>query len=397
MRSPRWRRALGGALALMCCAGSAQTVAPPRDTEVSDPTRGTTAFNWSLPRGFPEPFVPAGNPMSEDKVRLGRLLFHEPRLSVTGQQACSTCHQPELAFTDGKARAVGATSQLHPRSAMSLTNVAYNAAFTWADPTIGSLEAQVLQPLFNEHPVEMGLTGRETQVIGALRREPRYATLFGRAFPESADPFSLANVARALASFERTLISGRSAFDRYVFDDDGSGMSAAARRGMALFYSPRIGCAQCHSGINFCGPPRTRRHPDVESIYANTGLYNTDGHGAYPPDAPGIAAVTGNPKDQGRFRVPTLRNVAVTAPYMHDGSIGTLAEVIDHYAAGGRQSPLGPATRNSHRDSRIRPFQVTAQERTDLVAFLESLTDAEFLRDTPARAPDPRTTPPARE
>ena len=181
---------------------------------------------------------------------------------------------------------------------------------------------------------------------------------------------SLANIARAIASFERTLISGHSAFDRYVFDDDGSGMSAAARRGMALFYSERIGCAQCHSGINFCGPLRTRRQPEVEPAYANTGLYNTDGHGAYPPDAQGIGAVTGSAQDQGRFRVPTLRNVAVTAPYMHDGSIGTLAEVIDHYAAGGRQTPLGPAARNSYRDPRIRPFSVTAQEKADLVAFL---------------------------
>jgi cytochrome c peroxidase len=389
MRSPRWRRVWAGSLALICCAGVAQTVAPPRDSGVSASANGPASFTWSLPRGFPEPFVPAGNPMSEDKVRLGHQLFHEPRLSVTGQQACSTCHQPELAFTDGKPRAIGATGQLHPRSAMSLTNVAYNAAFTWADPTIGSLEAQVLQPLFNEHPVEMGLAGREAQVIEALRADPGYRVLFVRAFPGSVDPLSLANIARAIASFERTLISGHSAFDRYVFDDDGSGMSAAARRGMALFYSERIGCAQCHSGINFCGPLRTRRQPEVEPAYANTGLYNTDGHGAYPPDAPGIGAVTGSAQDQGRFRVPTLRNVAVTAPYMHDGSVGTLAEVIDHYAAGGRQAPLGPTTRNSYRDPRIRAFTVSAQEKADLVAFLESLTDDAFLRDTRFSAPDP--------
>jgi len=343
------------------------------------PADPRSEFDWNLPRGFPPPFVPAGNPITDAKVRLGRALFHEPKLSVTGKQSCSTCHRQELAFTDGKPRAVGATGQLHPRSAMSLTNVAYNPSFTWADPSFDSLEAQVLQPLFNQHPVEMGVAGHERQVTEALRTDSRYPGLFASAFPDSADPVSITNIARAIASFERTLISGRSAFDRYVFDDDGSGMSAAARRGMALFYSERVGCAQCHSGINFSGPVRTARQPAVEAVYANTGLYNLDGHGAYPPDAAGIRDVTGNKKDEGHFRVPTLRNIALTAPYMHDGNIATLAEVIDHYSAGGRQIPLGPAAHNTLRDARVRPFQVTAEQKVDLVAFLESLTDAEFV------------------
>jgi cytochrome c peroxidase len=362
----------------MACAAAA--------ADLDAPAGQPAQFDWNLPRGFPLPFVPAGNPMTQAKVRLGRELFHEPKLSVTGQQSCSTCHRQDLAFTDGRPKALGATGQLHPRSAMSLTNVAYNAAFTWADPSFDSLEAQVLQPLFNEHPVEMGLTGRERQVIETLRADSRYPALFTSAFPESEDPVSLTNVARAIASFERTLISGRSAFDRYVFDDDGSDMSAAARRGMALFYSERIGCAQCHSGINFSGPVRTARQPAVEPVYANTGLYNTDGNGAYPSDASGIRTVTGNAQDEGRFRVPTLRNVALTAPYMHDGSVATLAEVIDHYSAGGRQLPLGPATHSTFKDPRIRPFRVTAQEKADLVAFLESLTDAEFIATARFRA-----------
>jgi cytochrome c peroxidase len=332
------------------------------------------------------PFVPAGNPITQAKVDLGRVLFHEPKLSITGQQSCSTCHRPELAFTDGKPRAVGATGQLHPRSAMSLANVAYNATFTWADSSFDSLEAQVLQPLFNEHPIEMGLTGRERQVIEALGADARYQRLFAAAFPGSADPVSITNIARAIASFERTLISGRSAFDRYVFDDDDSGMSAAARRGMALFYSERIGCAQCHSGINFSGPVRTERQPVAQSVYANTGLYNVDGQGSYPQEASGLRAVTRNAADEGHFRVPTLRNIALTAPYMHDGSIAMLSEVIDHYAAGGRQTPLGPATHSGFKDPRIHPFQVTAQEKADLVVFLESLTDEAFVANPRFRA-----------
>lgn len=350
------------------------------------PEAAVTEFNWNLPRGFPIPFVPAGNPITEPKVRLGRALFHEPKLSVTGQQSCSSCHRPDLAFTDGRPKAVGATGQLHPRSAMTLTNVAYNATFTWADPTFGSLEAQVLQPLFNEHPIEMGLSGHERQALDALRADPRYPTLFANAFPQSAEPISIVNIARAIASFERTLISGRSAFDRYVFDDDRSGMSAAARRGMALFYSERIGCAQCHSGINFSGTVRTQRRPAVEAAYANTGLYNLDGQGAYPPDASGIRTVTGNARDEGRFRVPTLRNIALTAPYMHDGSIATLPEVLEHYSAGGRQLPRGNTTHNALKDVRIHPLQMTAQDKTDLVAFLESLTDEEFVANARFRA-----------
>jgi cytochrome c peroxidase len=351
--------------------------APPAAAS-TDPSAG---FDWKLPRGFPVPYVPAGNPMTAAKVSLGRLLFFEPRLSVGGRTSCSTCHHPELAFTDGKARAIGATGVEHPRSAMSLANVAYNASFTWADPSFDSLEAQVLQPLYNEHPVEMGLMGREAEVLAALRTDPRYPRLFADAFSGSADPISITNLARAIASFERTLISGRSAFDRYVYDDDRSALSVPARRGMALFYSERAGCVQCHAGINFSGAVRTVAAPSVVATYANTALYNVDGHGAYPPDAPGIRSVTGNAQDDGRFRVPTLRNIAVTAPYMHDGSVATLAEVIEHYSAGGRQAPLGPTADNALKDTRIHALQLSAEDKADLVAFLQSLTDEEFLHD----------------
>ncbi len=378
MRAPRSGRACSCALALIACACALAASVTPAD-QIAE-------FAWNLPRGFPLPFVPAGNPITEAKVRLGRELFHDPKLSVTGEQSCSTCHRQELAFTDGKPRAVGATGQLHPRSAMSLTNVAYNATFTWADSSLDSLEAQVLQPLFNEHPIEMGLTGRERQVIETLGADASYRRLFAAAFPQSADPVSIANIARAIASFERTLISGRSAFDRYVFDDDRSGMSAAARRGMALFYSERVGCAQCHSGINFSGPVRTGQQPAAQSVYANTGLYNVDGQGSYPEGASGLRALTRNASDEGHFRVPTLRNIALTAPYMHDGSIATLSQVIDHYAAGGRQTPLGPAPHNAFKDARIRAFQLTAEEKSSLVAFLESLTDEAFVANSRFRA-----------
>jgi len=346
-----------------------------------------TVYEWSLPRGFPQPAVPADNPMTEEKVALGRLLFYETRLSVTGEYSCASCHQQSRAFTDGRAKAQGATGQLHPRSAMSLANVAYAPALQWADPKLGSLEAQAPLPLLNEHPLEMGLKGREAQVLEKLANDAKTRAAFMRAFPDIAYPVTLINIARALASFERTLISGRSAFDRRVFDDDQQAMTESARRGMTLFYSQRTGCSGCHSGITFAGAV-THSGSSAEPLFANTGLYNVDGSGRYPASAAGLAEITHRERDHGRFRVPSLRNVAVTAPYMHDGSVATLGEVIDHYAAGGRQAPLGPTKRNRYRDTRLAAFQITPGERDDLLAFLESLTDTQFLTDP--RFSDPR-------
>ncbi|HEU4531076.1 MAG TPA: MbnH family di-heme enzyme [Steroidobacteraceae bacterium] len=338
-------------------------------------------YEWNLPRGFPRPVVPADNPMSEAKVALGRQLFYESRLSVTGAYSCASCHRQELAFTDGRGRALGATGELHPRSAMSLANAGYIANLQWTDPSLVTLEAQASGPMLNEHPIEMGLKGRETEVLRVLAADAGYRAAFANAFPGETAPFTLSNVSRALASFQRTMISGRSAFDRRVFDDDTSAMSTAARRGMTLFYSERVGCARCHSGINFSGPVRHERDAQASSAFANTGLYNVDGSGRYPDAAAGLADATGRRSDHGRFRVPTLRNVAVTAPYMHDGSIATLEEVIDHYAQGGRQAPLGPSAGNTYRDERIVPFELDAGGRADLVEFLRSLTDETFLTD----------------
>jgi cytochrome c peroxidase len=170
---------------------------------------------------------------------------------------------------------------------------------------------------------------------------------------------NLANLARALASFERTLISGRSAFDRYVFDDEGAGFDTAARRGMALFYSERIGCARCHSGINFSGPIAHASATRVEPAFVDTG--------------------------QGRFRVPTLRNIAMTAPYMHDGAVRSLAEVLDRYSQTGRGHPA--AATHVPIDERLRPFALSGREKDDLLVFLQALTDTEFLGEPRFAAP----------
>jgi cytochrome c peroxidase len=331
------------------------------------------AYEWRLPPGFPRPVVPADNPMSSAKVELGRRLFHETRLSSTGQYACASCHRPELAFTDGRARALGATGEAVKHAAMSLANVAYNAAFTWSDSRVRSLESQMRQPLFNEHPVEMGLKSGGLAAVAALSAESAYRDFFAAAFPDDTAPISMDHVIKAIAAFERSLISGRSPFDRYVFDDERTALSASQKRGMALFFSVRIGCSQCHSGFNFAGPVIYEGHNKESALFANNGLYDVDGRGSYPARDRGLIDITHQAADMGKFRVPTLRNVALTAPYMHDGSLATLEAVIDHYARGGHGKPP--------QDSRVRPLPLSPAERADLVAFLNSLTDREFVDD----------------
>ena len=309
--------------------------------------------------------------MSAPKVALGRRLFFETRLSATGEYSCASCHRPELAYTDGKAHAIGATGESVRRSAMSLTNVAYNPAFTWGNPHISTLEAQMRQPLFGKHPLEMGLSDNGVAALAILAQDPAYLEQFGAAFPGEIMPLSMQHVIQAIAAFERTLISGRSPFDRYVFGDDPSSLSESAKRGMALFYSDRVGCSRCHFGLNFSGPVVYAGHSKTRAAYANTGLYDGDGRGAYPAGDRGLLEITRRPGDMGKFRVPTLRNVGLTAPYMHDGSVLSLENVLDLYAQGGRHS-------SRLRDGRLKPFSLTEEERRDLLAFLASLTDREF-------------------
>ncbi|MBK9751915.1 MAG: di-heme enzyme [Nannocystis sp.] len=341
-------------------------------------------YEWPLGVGLPVPLVPDDNPMSTAKVELGRHLFYDTRLSGNHSQACASCHLQELAFTDGLAVSEGSTGQHTPRSSMSLANVAYATTLTWANPVLLDLEAQMLVPLFGAEPVELGLRGLEDELLARLREVPRYQELFAAAFPDDAEPISLHNLTRALACFERRLISGNSPHDRYLAGDT-SAISESARRGAQLFNGEKLECFHCHAGFNFQDSVAYVGKPPRNGIYHNTGLYNLDGKGAYPPGNTGLHEFTGVPADMGRFRVPTLRNIAVTAPYMHDGSIATLDEVLDHYAAGGRTIAEGPhagvGRDNPYKSSFIRGFELSPQERADVLAFLGSLTDEEFLTD----------------
>jgi cytochrome c peroxidase len=315
-------------------------------------------------------------------------------MSANGAGSCATCHRQELAFTDGRARAVGVTGQAHPRSAMSLINVAYNGAFNWSDPNVHSLEEQALKPMFSTEPVELGVS--RDDFLGLICADPIYRVLFPRTFPGEGNPYTIANVAKALASFERTIIGAGSSYDRFHREGDANAIPESAKRGEILFFLDYGGpsCFRCHGGFNFSDAVDFvgRRQSPIE--FHNTGLYNLAGPFSYPIPNLGIYEHTKRPADTGKFKAPTLRNIALTAPYMHDGSMATLEEVLEHYAAGGRTISHGPLAGVGHdnplKDKLIHGFPMTPQNRADLLSFLASLTDEGVTRDTRFADPWPR-------
>jgi cytochrome c peroxidase len=341
-------------------------------------------WTWDLPRGFPEPRVPRTNPMSTAKVEVGRHLFYDRRLSANRRQSCGSCHQQGRAFTDGRMTAVGSTGQVHPRNTPSLANVAYAPTLTWANPALVTLERQAEVPLFGADPVELGVTDRtRASVLARVQRDPRYRRLFRRAFPGLRQPISWSTVVASLAAFQRSLISGDSRYDRYVAGR--ARLSAAERRGARLFFGERAECFHCHGGFTFTDQATWAGAPESRTPFHNTGLFNIGGTGAFPEPNRGVFEVTGRPADMGAFRAPSLRNVAVTAPYMHDGSMRTLREVVDFYAAGGRVITDGPLAGDGRlsplRDPLIGAIDLGERDRRDLVAFLRTLTDRRFLTD----------------
>jgi cytochrome c peroxidase len=321
--------------------------------------------------------------MSDAKVELGRRLFYDTRLSGNGAFSCSSCHRQENAFADARNLPFGSTGQPHPRNSMSLPNVAYQVVLGWANIETRRLESQALIPMLGTAPVELGLAGREAEVLQRLTRVPVYPPLFRAAFPGESAPFTVDNVTRAIASFERTFVSGDSPYDRYKRGIANS-ISDAAKRGEALFTSDRLKCSQCHSGIMFTNAARWTGGPTSgDPEFFNTGLYNVGTNGAYPSPNTGLQAITGVASDMGKFKVPSLRNIEVTFPYMHDGTVATLSDVIDHYAAGGRTlvggANAGVGSASPFKSALITGFTITASEKSDVIAFLRSLTDSTFL------------------
>ena len=310
--------------------------------------------------------------MSDAKVALGKRLFFEPRLSVNGRYSCASCHDPQRSFSDGRVVAVGATGERLPHNALALVNVAYNVRFGWSQPGARSLEAQMLEPMLKRHPLELGLAGHQADVRAALAADAQYAAAFAAAFPPHSAPrqpvggaVSFDHVVKAIAAFERTLLSGRSPFDRYVFSAEHAALSEQAKRGMALFFSRTIGCAQCHSGFNFAGNWRDAEGQTGPASFADNGTSST------------------------AMRVPTLRNIALTAPYMHDGRFATLEEVLAHYSALGERAQA----QRAQQDRRLPQRPLGLGERVELIAFLRSLTDESFVQRFAVHASAAESTP----
>ncbi len=307
----------------------------------------------TVPSSFPKMRVPEDNPLSRERVELGRRLFFDTRLSRTGEVACASCHEQKHAFADPRRVSEGVEGRLGTRNAPPLFNLAWNTSFFW-DGGAPTLEHQVIGPIVN--PLEMDM--RMEDVVSRVAEDASYVRQFEAAFDQKPAP---EGVTKAIASFMRTLVSGDSRYDRFQ-EGEQAALSDAEKRGMELFFSERAECFHCHVGFNL----------------TNNGFHN---NGTRPDDSDlGRQAITEKPSDRGKFKVPSLRNVAVTAPYMHDGSLETLEAVVEHYAKGGQGHP--------NTDPTIHPLELSAQEKADLVAFLRALTDEAFLED-PRFQPDP--------
>ena len=261
---------------------------------------------------------------------------------------------------------------------MSLVNTAYASRLTWANPLLDRLEDQALTPLLGDSPVEMGMGGREAEIAALLASDEKYRKLAQASFPSDENPASLLNAVLSIAAFVRSIVSYDSPYDRYL-EGDLAALSPAAERGLELFFSEELECFHCHGGFNFTDST-THANSNIDQVgFHNTGLYNLNASGDYPEDNTGLFDMTGQVRDMGRFRAPSLRNISLTAPYMHDGSIATLDAVIDHYARGGRLiaegSNAGDGRLSPFKSEFVDGFELSDAERADLIEFLSSLTD----------------------
>lgn len=306
-------------------------------------TAGGRAWDWGLPSDIPPPIVPADSAMSMAKVELGRRLFYDADLSVNGTLSCAGCHEQKRGFADGNTMRPGVHGDPGRRNVPGLANVAWRRRLTAADPSLTTLEAQMLVPLLGDNPVELGMRGKEAELFRRLGNDACYRRMFGRAFPEVKGHISLDTISHAIAAFERTMIALNSPFDRHGRGEIGA-ISTEARRGAALFAAR--GCVACHAGRDFTDD-------DYHRLEKNIGKDR------------GLVEKTGRPEDGDRFRTPSLRNVAVTGPWWHDGSAPTLEDAIRRHAMGSAQDEMAP-----------------------LRAFLESLTDRTFLTDPRLAMPD---------
>jgi cytochrome c peroxidase len=307
---------------------------------------------FPVPLGLIRPAIPPDSPITVLKVQLGKLLFNDTRFSADGLVSCGTCHQAEAAFVDGLPLSTASNRQRTTRNTPTVLNVAYFSHFNW-DGKASSLEEQALTALIN--PGEMGSSEQKMRAI--VTADPTYATLFAKVFGTT----SPANVVSAIAAYERTLLYANSPFDRYLFCGDGGVLSESAKRGYRVFLN-KGNCIVCHQIEHWSLHPFGPNY----AVFTDDRFHNLGVGMDKPLKDPGRYAISGDMEDFGAFKTPSIRNVALTAPYMHDGSLATLADVVDFYAKGGIP--------NENLDPGIQPLDLTASDKADLVEFLRSLT-----------------------
>jgi cytochrome c peroxidase len=329
-------------------------------------------------------YLSTENFFSKEKADLGHYLFYDRRLSFNQTRSCASCHDPKFSFTDSYRRSAGALGDNLQHNAPPLINLVFNKYLTLSDSSLHFPEQQINNPMFHQEPIEMGWAGNEAAIIKRLRKDEFYSGRMKLVFPGAGDPFTIKNIQFAIACFIKTIFSFNSVYDRYRKTGNAALLSASELRGMDLFFSNSVACNRCHSGINFSEPVITDSN-GRKAYYQNTGLYNLGGKGMYPAYDQGLIEYSRNPKDMGKYRVPTLRNLSFTAPYFHDGSAATLDEVISVYEMGGRNiisgDCAGDGRKNPCKSNLINGIRLTSQEKNDLIHFLVSLSDSSVCKN----------------
>lgn len=316
-----------------------------KDDSFEEISEGNKIISLNVPKGLLYPEVPVDNQPTRNRIELGEMLFFDPILSRDSTVSCGSCHQPDKFFTDNLKVSIGINGRMGIRNAPSLINVAYQPTMFW-DGGNPSLEQQVIAPIDNHDEFDFDVN----EIVKKLNAHPVYPNLFQQAYNQAPSVYSLT---RAIACFERTLLTANSRYDDYTQNNNLNALNASELRGMSLFFSEEGECFHCHQGALF-----------TDFSFRNNGLYMQ-----YADS--GRARITQVLSDIGKFKVPTLRNIEMTAPYMHDGSIATLEGVIEHYNSGGLRHP--------NKSPILKPLNLTVQQKEDLINFLKSLTDQTTL------------------
>lgn len=300
-----------------------------------------------IPEGFPEMEFPKGNELTKDRWELGKKLFYEKKLSVNNSISCGSCHKPTLAFADNSALSPGVFNRAGIRNSPALANVGYHP-YLLREGSVPTLEMQVLVPIQEHNEFDHNIV----EIAEELQKDSDYVQMSKLAYDRIPDAFV---ITRALSNFQRTMVSGNSNYDKYVNKGNKAALNESEKNGMQLFFSSKTNCSSCHSGFNFTN--YAFENNGLDSVYADNGRQR----------------LTNNPSDEALFKVPSIRNIGLTAPYMHDGRFVNLEQVVNHYNDGGKN--------HVNKSSLIRPLNLTNKEKGELIAFLNSLSDFEFVND----------------